>query len=120
MTLSLSKNAELLEVLAAVEAVEYMEARKPAIYGDLTFYGSHDQWMLTAYNTGNTCDVCGDLDGDTFYGYDLRRMFPYHVIVDENTIAAKIHPYCACVLSRIFNVEKLRERLMYARVFRTS
>ncbi len=101
--------ADLLNIIHVVEAV-----RKPAIYGNLTFFGANDEWFYTAYNTGNTCDVCAGYDGDTFNGSDLRRLFKWLVIVDENTIAARVHPHCACVLSRVFNVEKLRERLVYA------
>lgn len=116
MTLSLYENAEILNIIEAIEVAE--ASRKPAIYGNLTFYGANDQWYFTAYNTGNTCNTCGDLDGETFYGNELRRLFKYHVIIDENTIYAKVHPNCACILSRVFNVEKLKENLLYARVFR--
>jgi hypothetical protein len=112
MTLSLSKNSEILEVIEAVEAVECIEglSRKPSQYGNVTFFGMNDEWFYTAYNTNNTCNDCADFDGQTFYGYELRSTFKYLVIIDENTIAAKVHPRCACVLSRVFNVEKLRRK----------
>lgn len=107
MTLTLSERNELINLLNVVEVLEVAEAsqRKPIIYGDVTFFGANDEWYYTAYNIGNTCDVCGDMDGETFYGYDLRSRFPYLVIIDENTIYAKVHPNCACILSRLAPVE---------------
>jgi hypothetical protein len=106
MTLTLFERNDLLNIVEIVDVIEWVEAaRKPAMYGNLTFYGDNDQWMFTAFNGPNTCEVCGEMDGDTFYGYDLRSFFKYHVIVDENTVAAKVHPHCPCTLSRVFNVE---------------
>jgi hypothetical protein len=106
----LSERNELLNLAEIIDAVEYAEAisRKPDIYGNVTFFGANDEWLYTAYNTANTCDICDGMNGDTYYGYELRQLFPYLVIVDENTIYAKVHPRCACVLSRVFPVEKLR------------
>jgi hypothetical protein len=102
----LSERNEIVNLTQIIDAIDYAEAsRKPAGYDNVTFFGANDEWYYTAYNTNNTCTDCGEMDGQTFYGYDLRSQFKYLVIIDENTIAAKVHPNCACVLSRVFKVE---------------
>lgn len=99
---------ELLGLIALIDVAELVEAsrRKPVgIYGNLTFYGADDEWLFLAYHTDNTCDNCASMDEDTYGGYELRQLFKWHIIVDENTIYARVHPHCGCTLTRVTFVD---------------
>jgi hypothetical protein len=109
--ISQQEQNELLTLIELVDAAELIESskRKPAMYGNLTFYGGDDQWLFQAYHTApaatnrfkGSCDECRSYDGETFYGNDLRGFFRWHIIVDENNIYAKVHPHCNCSLTRL-------------------
>ena len=65
-----------------------------------TFFSEYDVWDYGITNV-NTCKVCeGNMVG-VYQGHELRSLFPYLVVMDEDTIAPHVHPNCACVLNRL-------------------
>lgn len=92
--------AYVVEVLQAVEAAK----RIPDLYKGITYYGADDLWYYEESEHPNMCDDCAGYAGTTYPGSSLRSTFPYHEILDENHIAAKVHPHCGCSLVRVFPV----------------
>ena len=92
-------------LVAAVMAVEGAKKRKKTAYGNVTFFGSNDQWIFLQSDHPNMCKVCQGLDQDQYFGNEIRGLFPYLQIVGENTINPSVHPSCSCILSRVFTVE---------------
>lgn len=48
--------------------------------------------------SSKSCDLCSRLNGMTFQGEDIERMFPYAVRVDYSLIMPMVHPNCKCEL----------------------
>ncbi len=90
----------VVEAVIAVQVISEAKSRIPPGLRGLTFYGEGDEWVFLSSGHPNMCGDCADYDGDTFFGSELRSAFPYHVILDENTIAASVHPNCSCLLVR--------------------
>lgn len=94
--------------MRAVEAVEGAKKRIPEPQRSaITYYGGFDQWVFQARGS-NPCDLCRySEEVGVFYGDQLRTWFPYHVILDVNTIGGGepggrglVHPHCYCELVR--------------------
>jgi hypothetical protein len=47
------------------------------------------------------CRDCEEYDGQSFSGEELRLVFPYLEIVDQDLIYPKVHPNCRCALIRV-------------------
>lgn len=93
----------LLEIVGAVAAVQTViesKSRIPDGLRGLTFYSETDEWMFLGSDHPNMCSDCTSYDGDIYFGTELRSTFPYHTIIDENNIAAQVHPNCTCLLVR--------------------
>ncbi len=96
-------SVNLLEIVEAVVAVQLLGEARSRIPDDLrglTFYGEDDEWMFLGSGHPNMCGDCAGYEGDIYSGVELRSAFPYHTILDENTIAASVHPNCSCLLMR--------------------
>ncbi len=90
---------QLIEIAEAVEAVTHI----PDDLSGITFFSENDSWILHTSGQDNVCDACDALAGESiFQGTHLRLFFPFLEIIDENVIAAKIHPNCNCYLTRIW------------------
>jgi hypothetical protein len=90
----------IVEAVAAVQVVGEAKSRIPVGLRGLTFYGEDDEWLFLQSGHPNMCNDCASYDGDVYSGSELRSAFPYHTILDENTIAASVHPNCSCLLMR--------------------
>jgi hypothetical protein len=93
----------LIEIVGAVVAVQSVfeaTSRIPSGLRGLTFYGVDDEWLFLESGHKNMCDDCGSFNLQIFSGRELRRRFPYHRILDANTIAAMVHLHCGCLLVR--------------------
>lgn len=93
----------VVEAVVAVQSVFEATSRIPSGLRGSTFYGEGDEWVFLSSGHPNMCGDCEGYEGDIFSGSELRRLFPYHTIVDENTIAANVHPHCGCLLMRAFS-----------------
>jgi hypothetical protein len=91
---------EIVEAVVAVQIVEGAKRRIPDGLRGLTFYGEDDEWLFLQSDHPNMCGDCASYNGDVYSGSELRSTFPYHTILDENTIAASVHPNCSCLLLR--------------------
>ena len=90
--------AEVARVVHAVGALQRIP--QPQRRG-VTYYSDRDIWLFQSVFDERRCDVCGMFeDIEEINGGALRNMFPYHEILDENTIAANVHPNCRCYLVR--------------------
>ena len=96
---------EVVKVVNAVEAVEKALARKPAYLGDVTFFGADDMWQFIASHSPNMCGECEGYDMNVYFGNEIRGLFKYLEIVDENTVYTHVHPHCLCPLVRLAPVE---------------
>ncbi len=97
---SLVTESLLIEMVEAVIAVE--KTWKPKAYrDDVTFFSSQDIWTFIP-SWQNTCEDCAEFATGIpiLTGDQIRGMFPYLAIVDEDTIDANVHPNCRCQLVR--------------------
>ena len=94
--------------MGAVRAVEMFEGakkRKGDVYGDVTFFSANDEWLFLQSDHPNMCPECSSYDQDTYFGNSVRGMFPYLMIIDENSMNPSVHPSCGCILTRLHTVE---------------
>ena len=100
--------AEVAAIGAAV--VEYLhEATKriPDDLADIPFFGREDTWAYVAVLDDALCDECENFQEiGVFYGDSLRSVFPYMLIINEDTIAVSVHPNCRCFLFRLEESEE--------------
>jgi hypothetical protein len=94
----------IVKAVAAVQLVGEAKSRIPVGLQGLTFYSQRDEWVFLSSGHPNICADCVDCDGNVFLGSELRSAFPYHTILDENIIAASVHPNCSCLLLRAISV----------------
>jgi hypothetical protein len=97
----------ILAIVGAVEAAKVVDEAKRRIPDELrglTFYGEYDEWMFLSSGHPHMCADCASYEGDIYWGTELRSTFPYHTILDANTIAASVHPNCSCLLLRAISV----------------
>jgi hypothetical protein len=95
----------------AVAVVEYLhEGAMKRIPDDLTgipFFGKSDAWAYVAVMDDALCDECENFQEiGIFDGNALRSIFPYMLILDEDTIAVSVHPNCRCFLFRLEESEE--------------
>lgn len=106
---------EIVAVVQAVECIRETAAKSridfPVTKGT-TFFSSQDVWLYEALADQKVCPVCqnyeemaGQMGG--FSGNFLRSLFPWLVILDEDTIGGPgnggdglSHPNCRCRLNR--------------------
>jgi hypothetical protein len=96
---------QALEAVQLVQAVEKAKQRIPAEHRGPTYYSSEDVWLYEQSEHPNMCDECASYNLENFAGSDLRSMFPWHEVIDENFIYPKVHPHCFCGLVRLYPVE---------------
>jgi len=83
------------EVVATVIAVR--EAKQRIFIGGATFYSVNDIWLYIEISDDKLCDVChanAHMEGGEYKGNRIRGFFPYHEILDINTIKVNQHPNC--------------------------
>lgn len=94
---------EALDVVSVVKATR----RKPEGYEVYTFYSMYDLWLYQAVMDTRVCELCSKYEQSEYWrGDQLRTEFPYHEIMDENTIHALVHPNCRCYLVRYVEVSE--------------
>ena len=105
---------ELVEIIEVIEAFEGATKRIPVKFGNITFFGSEDQWTFIRSDHPNMCPECDSYHLNTYFGNSIRSEFPWLQIRDENTIYPSVHPNCYCTLVRVFPVtsEKKNEKLL--------
>ena len=93
--------------VVSVEAVVALDAlkRKLPDWKYITFYGKHDLWRYVEKDDERLCPICRELATKViWFGDALRYFFPYHQIMDENTIRVRAHmprdDNCRCILER--------------------
>ncbi len=90
----------IIEAAAAVQLFSEATRRISSWLSSITFYGENDQWLFLQSGHPNMCKDCASNNGVIYSGDELRSIFPYHVILDTDTIAAYVHPNCTCLLLR--------------------
>jgi len=91
----------LTEVVQAVRAVQEAKKRIPPDIKK-TFFSRFDVWIYNAVLDNKLCLKCLEFEKTPrYFGDQLRVLFPYLEIVDENTIKANVHPRCRCFLTRL-------------------
>lgn len=90
-------------MLSAVQAIDSLK-RKPEYLKPITFFASTDEWLYIESSHPNMCSECHSYNHDVYFGSELRGLFPFLEIVDENTIYVHVHPHCECILTRLFPV----------------
>ena len=91
------------QALEAVQIVKAVKARKIGIEAPaaITFFSVNDEWVYTAVYDNRVCDDCLQYEHETFFGNDVRAMFPEWEVVDLERIDVHVHPNCRCHLDRI-------------------
>lgn len=97
-------------LIQAVQAVRQTLDKRwiPEELRDYSFFSVYDVWSYESENTkGNQCWACAQFEAiGTFFGDELRTIFPDLRIVDEVTILPRVHitlwgkETCKCVLHR--------------------
>jgi hypothetical protein len=66
------------------------------------YFSSNVIWQFIPSWDVKQCGECGEyaLGIPFFSGAQIRSIFPYMEVKDENTINANVHPNCRCILSR--------------------
>jgi len=92
---------KIIDIVRAVTVVQEAIKRKP-LGLDISFFSQYDLWIYHAVLDDRLCLTCLDNEKTPrIFGNELRAKFPYLEIIDENTINAKVHPNCRCLLTRI-------------------
>jgi len=100
------------EVVAAVIAVR--EAKQRIFIGGATFYSVNDIWLYIEISDDKLCDVChanAHMEGGEYKGNRIRGFFPYHEILDINTIKVNQHPHCRCIMVRKHPILETHENI---------
>jgi hypothetical protein len=100
---------QALKAVQLIAAVEKAKQRIPAEHRGPSYYGALDVWLYEQSDHPNMCEECGSYNLTNFAGSDLRGMFPYHEVIDENFIYPKVHPHCFCGLVRLYPVDAVNE-----------
>ena len=103
--------AKLVSIVRAVEAKQRIP--KPQL-PTVTYYSVFDHWIFQTRGPA-PCKLCRAADAiGVFRGDQLRTWFPYHVILDVNTIGGEeeggrglVHPHCYCELVREIEEEQV-------------
>jgi len=95
------------EFNAAQQQIYAYESRRriPNWLKGITFYSANDEWQFIQSDSPHMCDECRSYSNNIYFGSSIRGEFPYHLIQDENTLTALVHPNCLCTLVRVFPVE---------------
>lgn len=102
----------LRSLVSAVEAFAAFDAKQriPEEYrGAVSFFSWLDEWIYNTSEGGNVCEECRSLEQEHFFGSELRGLFPWLEIENENTIYPRVHPNCQCKLIRTSFVNVLEE-----------
>jgi len=87
-----------LKLSSAVVAVhEALKRIPPGMKGP--FFTYNVRWFFVA--VPGHCDLCAPYNGSIILGSELRTMFPWMQILDNDTIALRLHPNCRCSAHRI-------------------
>ena len=90
---------QLSQIVEAVQA--YEKQWKPKDLDKTTFFGSFDIWYYMGISDDATCTACLMLNQSILTGIDLRLLFPYLEIVNDDQILPHVHPNCRCTMLRI-------------------
>ena len=105
-------------LIQAVQAVRQTLDKRwiPEDLRDWSFFSTLDVWLYESENTkGNRCWSCEQFMGMTFFGDELRSMFPDLIIKSATEIYPNVHmtlwgkETCKCKLRRV--AEPTAERL---------
>ena len=101
---------EVATISAAVVEYLHHEGAMKRIPDDLTgipFFGKSDAWAYVAVLDDVLCDECENFQEiGIFNGNALRSVFPYMLILNEDTIQVSVHPNCRCFLFRLEESEE--------------
>jgi len=84
-----------------VEAVRAFEKQWKPQGNRSTFFGSMDIWYYLAINDNDTCTACLMLNQGVYMGIDLRKLFPFLEVINDDQILPRVHPNCRCTMLRI-------------------
>ena len=114
--------SSLVQTLQMVEAVQSVliadaKSRIPQQFkGIITFFSDNDLWYFQAILDEVTCHTCEHHNGNVFPGLNLRFIWRYLKILDENTIGGSgpggkglCHPNCRCRLHRFLPITISKE-----------
>ncbi len=99
-------------MLAAIEAIKAVKRIDIPTRSGVTFFSGEDIWLYQLNEIPTTCEDCknyADIAGSMggLNGNYIRSLFPYLMILDENTIGGQgeggdglAHPHCGCRLIR--------------------
>ena len=99
-------------MLSAIEAIKAVKRIDIPTRSGVTFFSGSDIWLYQLNEIPTTCEECknyadmasamGGLNGNY-----IRSLFPYLMILDEDTIGGQgeggkglVHPHCGCLLVR--------------------
>ena len=96
-------------LIQAVQAVRQTLDKRwiPEELRDWGFFSVNDIWAYESENTENRCENCDQFVGMTFFGDELRSMFPDLIIESSELIYPNVHmtlwgtETCKCKLRRV-------------------
>jgi len=93
--------SEIGAAVVAVMAVLEAWKRIPPHLRGTTFFSAEDQWFYIAVGDDRVCDDCAELNGRIFDGNYIRYLYPFLMVMDEDTLFVNYHPNCRCILHRV-------------------
>lgn len=88
--------SKLVSVVRAVQAVKRHRIHTAS------YFSESDLWLFDSKEDSETCELCNGFDYVGYFsGFFMYLTFPYLEIIDEDTIAANVHPRCRCLLRRV-------------------
>lgn len=95
------RNQKILQAAMAARAVIDASWIPEELRGN-RYFSVSDLWIFIPHYDVKLCENCAEFAlGVPFIpGNQLRSIFPWLEIKDENTIAANVHPNCRCELIR--------------------
>lgn len=95
-------NQKVIQLSQIVKAVQAFEKQwKPIDFSRSTFFGEFDIWYYMAITDDRTCQPCIMLDQGLYKGWDIRKLFPYLEIVNDDQVLPHVHPNCRCTMLRL-------------------
>lgn len=110
---------QTVQVVEAVQSVLIADAKSripKQLKGIVTFFSEHNLWYFQAILDEKVSKGCNHHNGNVFPGTNLRFIWPYLTILNENLIGGPEpggkgleHPNCRCRLHRLLPLELPKE-----------
>ena len=97
---------KFINIINALQIYQSAARAIPEEFKGPTYFSMWDEWLYNTEESESVCEICQGHNFELIYGNELRGIFPYWQIIDENTIYPSVYPNCRCRLTRTTFVTK--------------